>query len=778
MANFDNLGSALQLLGCPPIQVEPKWMRPTPKRRAIPPHPHDVQSGTPLTSVEATSDPYQVLECSQADQSSENPIHLSSDVGPATSESSFEVIPGKAPGTDEPTAVPLEDSNARGETLLPLASSQASFKGKNLGQRTIVRPLVAPAFPRLSEPSRRPVSLRLPSQPAVRASPRPRFSKCTVPFVPLQRPVPLRAADYHRPRPLMPLCQDVAVPTTATSLVVSDKFPPAEKPSARAQSRAQNLHNGNKGICLQQDVHAKVLANALKLWSKLRPMLQENSQVLQELEDSHHAQELERRLLAGVSESTLARYLQSLSKFLAALGALGLSMHNILTQVHVADALLVMHREGEHVTNGLKAVRWAAKTLVLRLPDLYDGIMRTVSTFIVTDRKEALPFTAWIVAKLEIELIFDRGPTGRRLFIGAVLICIWGSLRYSDSQHVKWDEILASSWCMRSTCFRTKTSRRGVPFGVISWGIFGDPQCIHKSWLAKYLHLLGEEWVRLEASLGPFTPDCLFFTSNDEEFCPLSYGQVLSSLRGLLIHIGVPSNEASRFTLHSMKVTLLSILSQLGESESSRAAQGHHAHRESFSVKLYSRDDVWQALKCQEQVCLKLRTGWVPSTAQGRGGRIPVQQQSFLHLRGDFPDIAPASEHPEFPFAMSDSIPGAPASFVEQAPPLSSCNGDASRSRSDEPSSSEEPTEESTPEVPRKRKHNPPAAAECDEFLWILSGTGILHLATKSETTSSLQDPISGLYLKPSCGCRLRTAELTEPGPGARFCMHAACNKF
>ena len=113
--------------------------------------------------------------------------------------------------------------------------------------------------------------------------------------------------------------------------------------------------------------------------------------------------------------------------------------------------------------------------------------------------------------------------------------------------------------------------------------------------------------MRLEQSFGAFTPDCLFFTSNDEEFCPLSYGQVLSSLRGLLVYLGVPSGEASRFTLHSMKVSLLSILSQLGESESSRAAQGHHAHRESFSVKLYSRDDVWQALKCQEHVSLKLR---------------------------------------------------------------------------------------------------------------------------------------------------------------------------
>ena len=453
-------------------------------------------------------------------------------------------------------------------------------------------------------------------------------------------------------------------------------------------------------------------------------------------------------------------------------------MHNILTQIHIADALLVMHREGEHVTNGLKAIRWAAKTLVLQLPNLYDGIMRTVSTMIITDSKEALPFTAWIMAKLELEMLFERGPIGRRLFVGAVLICVWASLRFSDSQHIKWDTILASSWCLRSTCFSAKTSRRGVPFGVISWGIFGDSTCIHKTWIAKYLQLLGEEWDRLEASFGSLTPDCLFFTSNDEEFCPLSYGQVLSNFRGLLIHLGVPSGEASRFTLHSMKVTLLSTLSQLGESESSRAAQGHHAHRESFSVKLYSRDDVWQALKCQEQVSVRLRSGWTPSTAQGRGGRIPVQQRTFLHLREDFHDISPATEHVRFPFAMSDSAPTAPAVPAQAKSSTLIPKRCSPEGQSLESSSSQEPAEETEVNFHRKRKTAAQEASECEEFFWIRSGTGVMHLATKADSVTSLQDPESGLYLEPSCGCKLRSAEIMEPEPGARFCMHAACNKF
>ena len=454
-------------------------------------------------------------------------------------------------------------------------------------------------------------------------------------------------------------------------------------------------------------------------------------------------------------------------------------MHNSLTQVHIADSLLVMHRAGDHVTNGLKAIRWAAKTLLLRLPNLYDGIMRSVSTMVTSDRKEALPLTAWIISSLELELLLEKGPVGRRIFIGAVLTCVWASLRFSDSQHVKWDEILVSGWCMRSTCFRTKTSKRGVPFGVISWGIFGDQSCVLKTWVGKYLQLLGEEWDRMESNLGVFVPDCLFFTSNEEEFCPLSYGQVLSSFRGLLVQLGVPLGEASRFSLHSMKVTLLSMLSQLGESESSRAAQGHHAHRESFSVKLYSRDDVWQALHCQAQAANKLRSGWVPSTAQGRGGRMPVPQQAFIHLRSEWGDLKPATEHPRFPFAIADSMPAqvTPLAAGIAASPKATAVDEGAHPVGDS-SSSEEPSAESPYHECRKRKSTVQAVADFDEFLWIRSGTGVLHLAIKADGVSPLQDPNSGLFLKPCCGCRLRSAELVEPVKGARFCMHAACNRF
>ena len=454
MQDFEGLGSALQLLGCKPIEVEPRWLRPKPKHRpgnsVGPAHP---PGEDPTTT--ATADPYQIMGSPTEEHATILHSSPATEPGLSHSESSFEVVqprasleprravvPSSVPHSGQNPAVCSDVSDQESHAMLPLISSQSSCNPPPLGQKTIVRPVVAPAFPRLSDPSRRPMSLRMPSTPAVRHSPEPKFSRLDMSFAPLQRPVPLRAADYHRPRPLLPSCQGVAVPAPQPSAIILAHSISSKKSPAWQRPGEHGSRSNKQGPCLQQDIHAQTLAAALKLWSKLRPMLLDSSQVLQELEESHYPQELEKRLLAGVSENTLFRYLQGVAKFLSALGALGLGMHNMLSQVHVADALLVMHREGEHVTNGLKAIRWASKTLVLHLPNLYDGIMKTVSSMVISDRKEALPFTAWILAKLELELLFDRGPSGRRLFIGAVLISTWASLRFSDSQHVK-DSILA-----------------------------------------------------------------------------------------------------------------------------------------------------------------------------------------------------------------------------------------------------------------------------------------------------------------------------------------------
>ena len=107
-----------------------------------------------------------------------------------------------------------------------------------------------------------------------------------------------------------------------------------------------------------------------------------------------------------------------------------------MKQVNIADILLSLHRGDVHISNALKALRWAAKALRLRLPDLYGGLLLGVESRVLSDRKEALPLPIFVLAAWERFLLSEEGEPGFRLFIGGLLIAAKASLRFSDCQHV------------------------------------------------------------------------------------------------------------------------------------------------------------------------------------------------------------------------------------------------------------------------------------------------------------------------------------------------------
>ena len=97
MTSFENIGSALQLLGCEPIQVGPKWLRPTPKRRAVNSALQRAQSVDAPLDLEASADPYQLLDEHVAEQASANQPPALPEIAPTTSELSFEGVHGSEP---------------------------------------------------------------------------------------------------------------------------------------------------------------------------------------------------------------------------------------------------------------------------------------------------------------------------------------------------------------------------------------------------------------------------------------------------------------------------------------------------------------------------------------------------------------------------------------------------------------------------------------------------------------------------------------------------------
>ena len=170
----------------------------------------------------------------------------------------------------------------------------------------------------------------------------------------------------------------------------------------------------------------------------------------------------------------------------------------------------------------------------------------------------------------------------------------WASLRWSDMQRLDLASVVLGSDHLAGWCWRTKSSKRGMPWGCLSCGL----------------------------GLGFFREVC---SLRDCKGKPLGYSGMLAQLRRcLVVYAGLSPSVASRFTLHSLKTTLLAWSSQVEVPEVLREAQGHHRSATvSACVRRYSRDDINPQLSCQRKVVAKLRDGWRPYVPVDRGlGRV------------------------------------------------------------------------------------------------------------------------------------------------------------
>ncbi|CAE7242778.1 unnamed protein product [Symbiodinium sp. CCMP2592] len=285
--------------------------------------------------------------------------------------------------------------------------------------------------------------------------------------------------------------------------------------------------NSTSRVILQNDVHAKLRAKGLLLWRQLVLLLSPLSSALQEILESASSEALLSQLVSSVADTTLVRYVQSCLQYFALLQDLGFDASRI-SQVQAYDVMIQLYRSPEDEEevpascfplNTLKALRWMVKVATISFPDLYTGLFHSVAhQRNEADRRESVPLPLDFVAYLEFCLLSNAFPE-LQLNIGALLLMIWGSLRFSDAMHVKWGSLLYEQEVGRGISFRTKTSVRGAPFGVIGVGLVGP-------WFSTWLALLKNEWVRIGAEAGQVEPDALLFHSSDDElFVPMTYGE-------------------------------------------------------------------------------------------------------------------------------------------------------------------------------------------------------------------------------------------------------------
>ena len=217
---------------------------------------------------------------------------------------------------------------------------------------------------------------------------------------------------------------------------------------------------------------------------------------MQELATSINRRALTLKLLQVNSDTTVLRYVSSCLSFFSFVADLGLDLAT-LTQVQAVEAIMALHLSKHqdqddpfdassaalvHPVNTLKAFRWLIKVSLLQFPDAYGGLFRALSSGPTSDRKEALALPLDFVA------------------------------------------------------YRTKTTRRGMPFACHGRGFYGY-------WAATWLRSLDRLWLYLEDAGLCIDPDSLFFVSDapgfgagslDLAFAPASYASALRSLRQAL----------------------------------------------------------------------------------------------------------------------------------------------------------------------------------------------------------------------------------------------------
>ena len=185
---------------------------------------------------------------------------------------------------------------------------------------------------------------------------------------------------------------------------------------------------------------------------------------------------------------------------------------------------------------------------------------------------------------------------------------------------------------LRGSCWATKTTKLGQPWACTLFGLTG--RGAQSSWVIKWLQSLSEAVT--QSISEPFSlpePDfimpvfaCIDDKTHPKFSGPLPHTQALSLLRWAVQVPWEPrtsaclnSDEAHAYTLHSLKVALLSASAQLRLPEESRRQQGHHRIN---SVQLYSRDDTIESLWVQAQIAAALIRGWRPTRPQSREASI------------------------------------------------------------------------------------------------------------------------------------------------------------
>ena len=355
------------------------------------------------------------------------------------------------------------------------------------------------------------------------------------------------------------------------------------------------------------------------------------------------------RGLRAYTPSTIAQYFRCVRAFLTFIEALGVGVGDLLLVrlvdlLHACENSKLEDRSSVRIAPRpmLKALSWLAR--IGQIESLASLLSNPLARAFASpqqpqERKEALPLPLAILASWERKVCAADCTHNLRITLGSFLLAAHTSMRFGDIQRIKIKEISLTQHALRGSCWATKTTKLGQPWACTLFGLTG--RSAQSSWVIKWLESLSEAVT--QSMSEPFNlpePDfimpvfaCIDDNAHPKFSGPLPYTQALSLLRWAAQVPWEPrtsaclnSDEAHAYTLHSLKVALLSASAQLRLPEESRRQQGHHRIN---SVQLYSRDDTIESLWVQAQIAAALIRGWRPTRPQSRGGQHPVFEPLF-----------------------------------------------------------------------------------------------------------------------------------------------------
>ena len=366
------------------------------------------------------------------------------------------------------------------------------------------------------------------------------------------------------------------------------------------------------------------------IWPQFLAAFLNLSPMLRGLSTSSHFEEHCHRILDSFAAPTIYRYLSTLMQFHATCISLRVSLEG-LKEIQFADILLAGRSSDPRVSPSMciKSVRWAFKQFGIQCFQVALGPL--ISSFtkehVVSDRREALPYSLLIIIQWERRLL--QSSSTQQEVLG--LLMLWSGMRFADLQRTCLSSLAYDMVSFRGLSYRTKTCKSGCPFGMVCKGFLSTGSF---TWVHRYL----QELDSLYSSCGRQPHDVDFIIPSLDSLntaagpSPMTYAEAYYCR----YFISLPWRKspvdtaltAQHYTVHGLKSTLLSFANQLQLAPELRRLQGKHKDPLQ-STRLYSRDDVSGALQLQEAMIDSVQKGWRPHTPLGRGGQIPIQEQSF-----------------------------------------------------------------------------------------------------------------------------------------------------